>query len=101
MRIDLPIDWSYGRGGEWKTVVAEIVDIAPHLAHVATFAVSRDPELPSLWRVHNIETGYRVGERWIKTKRKAINDAKRKLSTISVRKMLFYMKRAHNKLGKL
>ncbi len=43
--------------GEWKwmDVDAWIVDVAPHLAHVASFAIHRGPN--GRWTVSNIETG--------------------------------------------
>lgn len=50
MLIDLPIQEYAG----WRTVKAEIVDVAPHLP--ATFAVHKCPWY-SGWRVSHVETG--------------------------------------------
>lgn len=61
MKIDLPINDLLTRS--FRTVVsAEIVDVAPHLAGVATFAVHKCPWSPSpwdwkVWKVTNVETG--------------------------------------------
>lgn len=41
----------------WEPVEAEIVDVAPHLAMVATFAVHRLPWNARWWRISNVETG--------------------------------------------
>lgn len=60
MNINLPL---YDNGTKsYDTVVnADIVDIAPHLASLATFAVHRSPwpEEPG-WCVTNVETGSAV-----------------------------------------
>ena len=62
MKIILPISWRDG----WREVNAEIVDVAPHLAHIATFVVHCDDfrvvrlvdfKLLPYWRISNIETG--------------------------------------------
>lgn len=56
MKIDLPINDVLTRS--FRTVVsAEIVDVAPHLAGVATFAVHKCAWLPGRWKVTNVETG--------------------------------------------
>jgi len=85
--IDLPIDWSYGKGGVWKTVKAEIVDIAPHLAHLMTFAVHRHPILET-WQVSNVETGFSVfrSETHGNDKRLVLDAVKRRLAEQSSQK---------------
>lgn len=59
MKIDLPL---CGFGGKpFAVVEAELLDIAPHLAGVATFAVHHSPTQGWMpWRVSNIETGFRI-----------------------------------------
>lgn len=58
MKITLPINWREG----WAEVEAELLpDIAPHLAHVATFAINRGAHQDAYWWiVTNIETGLKV-----------------------------------------
>ena len=89
MRIDLPIDWSGGdHTQKWKMVKAEIVDVAPHLANVMTFAVHRDKYFPAWWQVSNVETGFSVFR--IPTagrcKASVIEAVRERLSTITVQK---------------
>lgn len=43
-----------------RWVTAQIVDVAPHLAHVATFAVHRCVAIPNQWIVTHVETGFAV-----------------------------------------
>lgn len=57
MTIDLPLDDRFSVVARPRCVKAVIVDIAPRLASVATFAVCRDPYEPGLWQVTNVETG--------------------------------------------
>lgn len=60
-------------------VDAEIVDVAPHLAHVATFAV--DCRSYKCWIVSHVETGYMVA--FAGTKLVARSIARRKLATLT------------------
>lgn len=61
----------------WYSVDAELVhDIAPHLAHVATFAVHRVPH----WQSTHVETGFRVGS-WYDTRDAAIDATRIVLAT--------------------
>ena len=56
--IDLPVCIFEQRD---KVVKAKIVDVAPHLAHIMTFAVHRQKFLlDDCWRVSNVETGFCV-----------------------------------------
>lgn len=59
--INLPLQSATGPA---HVVKAEIVDVAPHLAHVATFAVHQIPKgtwardlYDYLYRISNVETG--------------------------------------------
>ena len=58
MKIDLPLHTTSG----WITLSAEIVDVAPHVADIATFAIHRQTEairfLPHGWSISNVETGF-------------------------------------------
>ena len=59
----LPISWREWPAGKpgWRVVDAEIVDVAPHLAMIATFAVHKNPEpWYGQWTVTNVETGLRI-----------------------------------------
>ena len=59
--LDLPI-LNYWGGEYFATVPATIIhDVAPHLAHMATFAVHRSTYVPDLWIVSHVETGGRIG----------------------------------------
>lgn len=71
----------------WEPVEGELLaNIAPHLAHIATFAVSRGACEDSLWwMVSNLETG-RFAAYDVK-KAVAIRKAKEKLATVSVEYM--------------
>ncbi|MHB8392681.1 MAG: hypothetical protein ACYDBH_24395, partial [Acidobacteriaceae bacterium] len=60
--IELPIFWFASGQPTWRIVDAEIIDPAPHLASVASFAVHRSPVSALLWRITNIETGLFVSE---------------------------------------
>lgn len=55
MKIDLPLAMEWGE--TWVSAEAEILfDIAPHLAHLGTFAVHVEPHYRR-WNVSNVETG--------------------------------------------
>ena len=56
MKIDLPIAQLFCERF-LKCVSAEIVDVAPHLAMMATFAVARNGDACT-WRINNVETGH-------------------------------------------
>ena len=71
MRIDLPVDYDRGR----RVVRAEIIDCAPHLATVASFAVHHGWDFGYEWTVTNIETGLPVSGRG-HTKKQAIAAAR-------------------------
>jgi hypothetical protein len=95
VKIKLPIDWSNG-GGKWKVVDAEIIEIAPHAASVATFAVHRYPREERWfadWAVSNVETGFRVGHG--RTRQEAIDMATEKLKTKSPEQVSAAMAKAH------
>lgn len=53
--ITLPLTCS---GPEEPCVEATIIDIAPHLAHIATFAIDHRPFCK--WVVSHVETGYMI-----------------------------------------
>jgi hypothetical protein len=56
--IDLPLHSHFTGERGYKVVEAHIVDVAPHLAHVATFAVHRIGwEGNGEYRLSNVETG--------------------------------------------
>ena len=61
MKIDLPLSTQLG----WKVVTAEIVDVAPHLAGVLTFAIHKQSRLtrivPNGYQISNLETGRSLG----------------------------------------
>lgn len=65
---------------KWKVVYAELLhDIAPHLAHVGTFALHATPgTLLQQMTVSNVETGRMIAHG--KTPSAAISAAKRKLT---------------------
>lgn len=84
MTFILPINWLSG----WKDMDAEIVDVAPHLASVATFAIHRNDERTLRlgdWAISNVETGLHV-HTGFGSRRDVINQAKLTLSKKSVRK---------------
>lgn len=95
--IDLPIDWESTEN--WKIVKAEIVDVAPHLANIMTFAVHRDPSLSMWWQVSNVETGkscFRIptAGRW---KQRTIDAVRERLSKITVQKATAALSRHERK----
>ena len=57
MKIKMPVSVNYGRD---IVIDVELVDVAPHIAHIATMAIGpqvlRDGHLRG-WRLHNVETG--------------------------------------------
>lgn len=80
--IDLPLNM---RSGKVLVVKADLLpDIAPHLAHVATFAVHRTPswEGPDSWAVSAIELGLLVVTGYFCTRAVAIAAARAKLATV-------------------
>ena len=87
--LDLPLlGWD---GTYLATVPATIIhDIAPHLAHVATFAVHRGD---GLWLVSHVETGMRIGLLWQQQK-DAINNARTVLELHTPRAFAVYVRRA-------
>lgn len=68
---------------QWKVVYAELLhDIAPHLAHVATFALHAAPgSLLQTMTVSNIESGRAIAHG--KSPSAAISAARRKLAKCS------------------
>ena len=56
-----------------QEATGEIVDIAPHLASVATFIVHKS--LYYGWYVSNVESGYRVGREGCHSKKVAMMEA--------------------------
>lgn len=85
MQIEIVTTCSWGD----KLVDAEIVDVAPHLAHLMTFAVGRNPD--TFWplesyRLHNVETGLAVHECDAKTKAAVLRKARAFLATITTDK---------------
>ena len=57
MKITFPI---VSQDKKWLAdIEGEIVDVAPHLAHLMTFAIHDDGY--GGWQVSNVETGSRVG----------------------------------------
>lgn len=80
--LDLPLaSWDGEHSGVAPATI--IHDIAPHLAHVATFAVHRgrgDGERKH-WQCTHVETGLGVGHIWHKTRESAIDAARIVLAT--------------------
>lgn len=90
MKIKLPCNLVTG----WKVVEAEIVDIAPHLSGVATFAVHRRP-WDDLWQISEVETGCNLRPSLIhRTKFEAVAVAESALKHISPQKMRALHKKA-------
>lgn len=88
--LDLPLlGWD---GTYLATVPATIIhDIAPHLAHFATFAVHRWRN--NLWRVSHVETGARIGLSW-RRRQDAIDNARALLALHTPRTIAAYVHRA-------
>jgi hypothetical protein len=68
--IDLPLFDRYESNRDWVVVSAKIVDVAPHLANVATFAAHK---WHGAWRITNVETGCFVATQGIKSLRHAFD----------------------------
>lgn len=80
--LDLPLtSWDGEHSGVAPATI--IHDIAPHLAHVATFAVHRGPGDGERkhWQCTHVETGLGVGHIWHKTRESAIDAARIVLAT--------------------
>lgn len=90
--LDLPI---LGRDGTYvETFPSSIVhDIAPHLAHVATFAVHRSEYFDDRWQISHVETGMRIGLLW-QQQTDAINNARTVLELHTPRAFAVYVRRA-------
>ena len=88
--LDLPLlGWD---GTYLATVPATIIhDIAPHLAHFATFAVHRWRN--NLWRVSHVETGARIGLSW-RRRQDAIDNARALLALHTPRTIAAHVRRA-------
>ena len=90
--IDLPINWNTLPC--WRIVSAEIVEVAPHLANIASFAVHKNPDQTwrGEWEVSNIETGFRVcyGD----SREEAIKNATQVCATKSVQQVVAALERA-------
>lgn len=56
VKLDLPLCDRHTGGRRTIIVEAAVVDVAPHLAHVATFAIHRAHWVGS-WRISNVESG--------------------------------------------
>lgn len=69
---------------QWVEVEAELLfKIAPHLAHVATFAVHASPDTYPQWCVTNVETGMYLEK--AKSRRAAIRTAGERLAKMTTR----------------
>ena len=76
-------------GWRSEVVCAEIVDVAPHLAHVGTFAVHRnviDPHL-STWRCSNVETGFCIRAADADSRDACIRNAREYLADKTVKRL--------------
>lgn len=98
MKIDLPLSFDKG----WRITQAEIVDIAPHLAGIFTFAVHDSSAFPvdvrQLWRISDVETGHAITGVARKTKRDAITAARIALLNVSRQKAVALLQRAATEL---
>lgn len=74
MRIQLPVPNQMTR--KWNTVQADIVDVAPHLAHIGAFAVHQT--IGGWWShvVSNVETGCCVEKSHGMSQHEAISKAR-------------------------
>jgi hypothetical protein len=97
--FDLPIHY-LGERGE-MVVKAEIVDVAPHLAHVASFAVHRakwlEHDRQKWWKVTNVETGFGLGASLNPSKALAIDTARALLAQRTVEQIEAAMNAAYAK----
>lgn len=82
MKIDVPV-WRLD--GTWVVVPAELVDVAPHLAAVATFVVHRSLWQAEYYVVSAIETGCSASPYGVRSKRKALAVARARLATKTAR----------------
>ena len=90
MKFTLPINWREG----WREVEAEIVDVAPHLSGVGTFALHKQPEdgfRGGDWSVTNLETGLHVYTG------RSSSDAIRGARSILSDKTVWHMRRSYRK----
>ncbi len=56
--LHLPLLCRFTGKRGFKTVSARVIDVAPHLAHIASFAIHRiSGGFYTTWRISNIETG--------------------------------------------
>lgn len=92
MKITVPIDW-YTE--PVPLVEGEILDIAPHLAHVGTFIVHRPAKGDWYhgWKVTHLESGFCAGQ-GKPTRKEAIDAATVSLSKIDDKKLLKMIKEA-------
>ena len=82
MKFTMPVNWNEG----WREVQAEIVDVAPHLANVLTFAMYRNPPgslRSGRWSIGNVETGLHI--RTAETRREVVAKARSFLADKTVR----------------
>ena len=82
MKIDGCIFLTDPYGGKpfFESHQMEIVDVAPHLASIATFCVYRRF---AGWKITNLETGQCVGSETFSHRRDALINAQKYLSLIS------------------
>lgn len=78
---------------EPKDVAGEIVDIAPHLSHLATWIVHRDPWATWRWQVTNVESGRNAGD-FYSSRNEAVKNVRSKLLKITPQKVLAAYKKA-------
>jgi len=92
MKITVPIDW-YTEPA--PLVDGEIMDIAPHLAHVGTFIVhlAAPGDWSAKWKVTHLESGFCAG-RGGATRKAVIDFARQALSEIDDKALLRMIKRA-------
>lgn len=80
MKLSIPFQWYQS----WKDIECEIVDVAPHLARVATFALLVDPH-EHKWSVCNLESGLNICRHEVK--RECLEMARKKLAKKSIRQV--------------
>lgn len=91
--MKIPVPLAVHPSHEAVEVSGEIVDVAPHLAHVATWIVHRNPpDFPSRWRVSHVESGRSCGYAGAQTKTLAVAQATEMLRGITPRKFLETMR---------
>lgn len=91
MNITLQVPMDTGIYMDVEAVL--LFDIAPHLAHVATFAVHRDP-MWDRWNVTNVETGLYVTRD--EHRAGAIQKARERLAKATPRKLLSAYRKSVN-----